>query len=204
MYDRCVQVLNKVIDCAGSGEGSHRVTFRAVCQHLHAHLFGTSDKSTDPTCETDEALVLAIIESLDRLLYTGQVLEHVAGIKTPGDNFRLQGGRRRRTNVPPPTDPTARVWPPIVRFYDDDNNLGVDLLDTGAVRVPPEKRKTYSVNPGYYDSAAAAAAKLRVRVASVRGTFIGEFSSSCECANYFQVGESLLLQCCNGVVSDQE
>ena len=123
------------------------------------------------------------------------MIERVGGIRTPGDNFRLQG-RRRRTNVPAPRSPHVRVWPPIVRFYDDENNLDMD-----EVRVPPERRKTYSPNPVFHTAETAFADRLIIEVTTVRGTVLHVSPTTEKCAVYFRISETLLLQCCNGVVS---
>ena len=152
------QVLNKY-----SGA---QVTFRAVCQHLEAHLFAaaSSDRnSEDPTRQqSDERLVLAIIESLERLLASGRVVERVGGAPTAATSQQLRA-RRRKGGVAPPRSPHVICWPPAVRFYDDDNDL-----DWGQQRVPPALRKTYEANAQYHDAASAAKAKLNIEV-TVRG-----------------------------------
>ena len=156
------------------------VTFRAVCQRLHPHLFAPSDSRSDSaaTCRADEALVLAIITSLEQLLVSGQVVESVGGVRTRDELLRLSARRGKSKAVPPPVSPNVRVWRTVVRFYDDDNNLDVAHLPQhqgvreggDRVRVPPEQRKIYEVNADFYSAAAAIRAGLSIRSQTERGT----------------------------------
>ena len=116
---RCVYAYPFVHVQAEEASGK-QVTFRRVCRHLHPHLFASSDRNTDHACHRDETIVLAIIASLEQLLYTGQVVETVGGLRTPGTHFWEKGRKVVKVEYPPSP---LRPWRPVVRFYDDENNF---------------------------------------------------------------------------------
>ena len=96
-------------------------------------------------------------------MLSGRIIERVGGVRTPGALRR--DIRSTKNKVAAPRLPNVRIWPPIVRFYDDDNNLDV----TSGVRVPPEQRKTYEVNVNFHDTLDAIREGLRIHCLTFKG-----------------------------------
>lgn len=129
---------------------------------------------------------MAVLTALLKLLVSGRVQEFVGGVQTSGDHhYRwLAGSGRKVKQVPIPSNAQARVWPAVVRYYDDENNFNVEADDTQHtvdesndkraeescyIRVPADLRKTYRVNAQYCDVATAAKEGWGIQSTTTRG-----------------------------------